>query len=59
MFLSYEEFSRRADAIRAEIAAACQMAGRDPLEVELLAVTKTHPADAKDALAKLRAAVGR
>ena len=52
MFLSYEEFSRRADAIRAEIAAACHVAGRDPLEVELLAVTKTHPADAVEYAAR-------
>jgi len=44
MFLSYEEFSTRADAIRGEIAAACVAAHRDPVEVELLAVTKTHPA---------------
>jgi pyridoxal phosphate enzyme (YggS family) len=44
--ISYEEFARRADAIRAEIAAACVAAGRDPASVELLVVTKTHPADA-------------
>lgn len=41
-----EEFRQRADAIRARIAAACASVGRDPAEVELLAVTKTHPAAA-------------
>jgi len=46
MLVSYEEFARRADRVRAEIAAACRQAGRSPAEVELLAVTKTHPAAA-------------
>ena len=41
--ISYEEFARRADAIRTQIAAACVAAGRAPDEVQLLAVTKTHP----------------
>jgi len=43
MFLTYEEFADRADAIRTRIAAACAAAGRDAGGVELLAVTKTHP----------------
>src|SRR5580658_5639663 len=43
MLLSYDEFAARADAVRAQIASACHAAGRDPREVELLAVTKTHP----------------
>jgi PLP dependent protein len=43
MLIPYEEFARRADAIRAQIAAACAGAGRHPRDVELLAVTKTHP----------------
>jgi pyridoxal phosphate enzyme (YggS family) len=34
----------RIDHVRAEIAAACVEAGRDPREVRLLAVTKTRPA---------------
>jgi pyridoxal phosphate enzyme (YggS family) len=46
MLISYSEFAERADAIRARIAAACTAAKRDPAGVELLAVTKTHPADA-------------
>ena len=52
MLLSYEEFARRADAVRAQIEAACAAAGRDPREVELLAVTKTHPAWAADYAAR-------
>jgi hypothetical protein len=52
MFISYEEFARRADALRAQIATACAAAGRDPREVELLAVTKTHPASAADYAAR-------
>ena len=43
MFIPYEEFVRRADEIRARMTAACRLAARDPLGVELLAVTKTHP----------------
>lgn len=48
MLPTYEEFARRADAVRAKIAAACTRVGRDPRDVELLAVTKTHPAAAAD-----------
>ncbi|MCC5022920.1 MAG: YggS family pyridoxal phosphate-dependent enzyme [Candidatus Synoicihabitans palmerolidicus] len=44
MIPTYDTFVSRADAIRAEIAAACRLAGRDPSTVELLAVTKTHDA---------------
>ena len=52
MLIPYEEFARRADAIRAQIAAACKRAGRKASEVELLAVTKTHPAAAADYAAR-------
>jgi pyridoxal phosphate enzyme (YggS family) len=52
MFPSYEEFARRADEIRQRIAAACARAQRDPAGVELLAVTKTHPAVAADYAAR-------
>ena len=52
MFIAYEEFVRRADVVRAQIAAACAAAGRDPATVELLAVTKTHPAAAADYAAR-------
>lgn len=50
--IDYAEFARRADAVRAQIASACAAAGRDPREVELLAVTKTHPAAAADYAAR-------
>lgn len=52
MLISFEEFARRADAVRAHIKAACQRCGRQPNEVELLAVTKTHPASAADYAAR-------
>ena len=52
MFIAYEEFVRRADVVRAQIATACAAAGRDPATVELLAVTKTHPALAADYAAR-------
>jgi pyridoxal phosphate enzyme (YggS family) len=38
------ELARRLAAVRARIAAACRAAGRDPAEVELMAITKTVPA---------------
>ena len=52
MLPTYEDFKSRADAVRAQIAAACVRAGRDPASVELLAVTKTHPAAAADYAAR-------
>ncbi|HVU22560.1 MAG TPA: YggS family pyridoxal phosphate-dependent enzyme [Opitutus sp.] len=52
MFLTYDEFSARAAAVRADIAAACLRAGRNPQSVELLPVTKTHPAAAADYAAR-------
>lgn len=52
MTLPYDEFKTRADKVRAQIAAACVAVGRDPAQVELLAVTKTHPATAADYAAR-------
>ncbi|MEO7598511.1 MAG: YggS family pyridoxal phosphate-dependent enzyme [Opitutus sp.] len=52
MLPSYDEFKARADTIRQQIATACAAVGRDPLEVELLAVTKTHPATAAEYAAR-------
>jgi pyridoxal phosphate enzyme (YggS family) len=52
MFPDYDTFKSRADALGAQIAAACVRAGRDPSTVELLAVTKTHPAAAADYAAR-------
>jgi PLP dependent protein len=44
MLPDYDEFTRRADAVRSQIGEACARAGRDPSGVELLAVTKSQPA---------------
>ena len=52
MFLSFEEFHARAEAVRLQIEAACAQAGRQPSEVQLLAVTKTHPAAAAEYAAR-------
>ena len=52
MFITYEDFCRRADAVRADIAAACARAERQPDEVNLLAVTKNHPPAAVDYAAR-------
>ncbi len=52
MLPPYNIFAERADALRAAIAQACSAAGRDPAEVELLAVTKTYPAEAADYAAR-------
>lgn len=52
MLPSYEEFQLQADAVRSRIARACALAHRDPGEVELLAVTKSHPAAAAELAAR-------
>jgi len=39
------ELATRLDAVRARIAAAAAAAGRDPADVRLIAVTKTHPVE--------------
>jgi pyridoxal phosphate enzyme (YggS family) len=52
MFIDYDTFRQRADALRQRIAAVCQTAGRDPAAVALLPVTKTHPAAAADYAAR-------
>jgi len=52
MLIPYDEFVRRADAVRARMDAACVAAGRAAKEVELLAVTKTHPAEAAEYVAR-------
>jgi len=52
MLIPYEEFARRADELRAEIAEACRRAGRSAQEVELMAVTKTQPAAAAEYAAR-------
>lgn len=52
MFLTFEEFRVRADAISREMAEACVAAGRKAGDVQLLAVTKTHPATAAEYAAR-------
>ena len=48
MFIDYETFRQRTDALLARLAGLCQAAGRDPRSVALLPVTKTHPAAAAE-----------
>jgi pyridoxal phosphate enzyme (YggS family) len=52
MLPDYEEFKRRADAVRSRIAKACALSGRSEGDVELLAVTKSHPAQAAEYAAR-------
>jgi pyridoxal phosphate enzyme (YggS family) len=47
--MTYDALPRRLAEVRDRIAAACARAGRNPDEVGLVAVTKTHPAPAVDA----------
>jgi len=59
MFIDYETFRMRADTLLARIADQCRAAGRNPQEVTLLPVTKTHPAAAAEYAARYGlAAVG-
>lgn len=44
--MSYSSIAERLAVVRSRIARACERAGRDPGEVTVVAVTKTHPADA-------------
>ena len=52
MFIDYETFRTRADELLALMAEACRAAGRDPRSAVLLPVTKTHPADAAEYVAR-------
>jgi hypothetical protein len=52
MFIDYETFRSRADALLALMGEACRTAGRDPGTVALLPVTKTHPAAAAEYVAR-------
>ncbi len=59
MFIDYETFQMRADALLSRIAGQCRAAGRNPREITLLPVTKTHPAAAVEYAARYGlAAVG-
>ncbi|MDB6115876.1 MAG: Pyridoxal phosphate homeostasis protein [Lacunisphaera sp.] len=48
MFIDYPIFQERVAALLHRIAEQCRLAGRDPREVTLLPVTKTHPAAAAE-----------
>jgi len=50
--ISFNEFKTNTERVLAQIAEACLKVGRNPSEVELLAVTKTHPADAAEYAAR-------
>lgn len=52
MFIDYDTFRHRVEALQRRMAAACERAGRQPAEVLLLPVTKTHPAIAADFVAR-------
>lgn len=52
MFIDFETFRARADRLRALIGEACRSVGRDPAEVLLMPVTKTHPPAAADYVAR-------
>jgi pyridoxal phosphate enzyme (YggS family) len=52
MFITYETFQQRVDALRQRIDAACAAAGRSTDEVTLLPVTKTHPPAAAEYAAR-------
>ncbi len=59
MFIDYETFRMRTDALLSRIAGLCRAAGRNPREITLLPVTKTHPAAAVEYAARYGlAAVG-
>lgn len=59
MFINYETFQMRADLLLSRIAGQCRAAGRNPREITLLPVTKTHPAAAVEYAARYGlAAVG-
>ena len=52
MQVSFEDFEERVKRIVNRIESACARVGRNPAEVTLMAVTKTHPAEAADFAAR-------
>jgi len=52
MMPTYDEFCARVAHLQQAMSAACTRAGRPPAEVELLPVTKTHPAAAAEYAAR-------
>jgi len=52
MFIDYETFRERTEALKGLMADACRAAGRAPLSVQLLPVTKSHPPAAAEYAAR-------
>jgi len=50
--INFNDFKANTEHVLARIAEACKAAGRAPDEVQLLAVTKTHPAEAAEYVAQ-------
>ena len=50
--ITFDDFKANTDQVLARIAEACKAAGRPANEVSLLAVTKTHPAEAAEYVAR-------
>jgi PLP dependent protein len=50
--ITFEDFKANTDHVLACMAVACQAVGRSPNEVQLLVVTKTHPAEAAEYVAR-------
>jgi len=50
--ITFNDFKANTDQVIGRIAEACKAAGRSPDEVSLLAVTKTHPAEAVEYAAR-------
>lgn len=50
--ITFEDFRANTDDVLARIAEACQAAGRSSNDVQLLAVTKTHPSEAAEYAAR-------
>ncbi len=46
MGIDYSQFEERVGDVKSRIKAACKVCGRDPKEVEILAVTKSHTTEA-------------
>ena len=50
--INFNDFKANTEHVLGRMAEACKAAGRSPDEVELLAVTKTHPAEAAEYVAR-------
>ena len=52
MIVGFEEFQQRARSVERVVARAARACGRDPQEVRIMAVTKSHPAHAVEIAAR-------